>query len=343
MTTQKLFEADLDLLCESWESHLRSRNLAPGTISNYLASIGMFDKFLASKGMPRSVTNIRREHIEAFIADILDRRSPATASIRYVILKLFWVWLIEEGEVKESPVRNIKRPKAGVPVIPTLSMEELKTLLNSCKRDKRFLGLRDHALLRLYASTGARRSEIVDLALDQDLYELRQRQLYENQRSTARNTEMPSGYVDFDRKKVVIIKNKSNRPRLANVDPDTMLAIRRYIRARSKHRRFELPWLWLSNSGRKKYGESGRLTAGGVNHVLDRRVEQAGLRHISPHVFRHSWVHHSLAKGIGEGNVAEIAGWSPSSAASMLARYGAVHRRERALDADREFGIGSDL
>ncbi|MDG0868009.1 tyrosine-type recombinase/integrase [SAR202 cluster bacterium JH702] len=343
MTVQKLFETDLDLLSESWHASLRSRNLARSTITNYLASVRMLDEFLTAKGMPRSVANIKREHIEMFLADILETRTPSTANSRYVALKQFWMWLLEEGEVAQSPLRNIKQVKVGVPIIPTLSLEEIKTLLNVCKRDKSFLGMRDHALLRLYATTGARRSEIVNLALDQDAYYLRRKQLSQSLNSHAPNVEMPSGYIDFDHKQVVIIANKSNRPRVTNVDPDTMLAIRRYIRARSNHRRFDLPWLWLSNSGRKRYRESGRLTAGGVNQILDRRAEQAGLRHISPHVFRHSWVHHSLAKGLGEGNVAEIAGWSPSSAAAMLARYGAVHRRERALDADREFGIGGDL
>ena len=115
MTIQKLFDADLDLLSESWHAHLRSRNFARSTVANYLASVRLLDEFLASKGMPRAVAHITREHIEMFIADILDRRSPATAAARYVSLKQFWAWLLAtgDGRVGRKFTPKLKKPVAS--------------------------------------------------------------------------------------------------------------------------------------------------------------------------------------------------------------------------------------
>lgn len=212
-----------------------------------------------------------------------------------------------------------------------------------CKKDNSFRGKRDHALLRLYMSTGARRSELCNLAIDEGGFSLIERRRIEVPRTSGGNPERSSGYIDYDRKQIVLVNTKTKRPRILNIDPDTMRSIGRYVRERQKHTKSSLPWLWLSHSGRKRFSDSGRLTPGGVNQMLDRRLDEAGLPHIGPHSLRHSWVHHQLSGGMGEVNVAELAGWSPTSAHNMLARYGAVMRRDRALEADRDHGFGSRL
>lgn len=100
MTYLKYLETDLLLQSESWVTHLRNREHVESTIRNYAATVRMFDEFLASKGMPREVASIRREHVEAYIGELSATRKPATAAARFVSLQQFWKWLIEEGEVK---------------------------------------------------------------------------------------------------------------------------------------------------------------------------------------------------------------------------------------------------
>ena len=56
-------------------------------------------RFLAEKGMPRQPAGIRREHVEAFLADLLERTNPctgremrpATAANRFRSLQAFQV------------------------------------------------------------------------------------------------------------------------------------------------------------------------------------------------------------------------------------------------------------
>jgi hypothetical protein len=43
----------------------------------------LLSAFLAERGMPDDLADLSREHIEKFIADILTRSKPSTASVRY--------------------------------------------------------------------------------------------------------------------------------------------------------------------------------------------------------------------------------------------------------------------
>jgi plasmid stabilization system protein ParE len=63
--------------------------------------------------MPRTAAGITREHIEAFITDLLERWTPATAHNRYRALRSFFGWLVDEGEITSSPMArmNPARPR----------------------------------------------------------------------------------------------------------------------------------------------------------------------------------------------------------------------------------------
>jgi len=73
---------ELDGLLESWRRHLRAQRISPATISTYSIAVGQLTRFLARQGMPTAPTAIRREHVEAFITDILAHWKPATAHNR---------------------------------------------------------------------------------------------------------------------------------------------------------------------------------------------------------------------------------------------------------------------
>jgi site-specific recombinase XerD len=62
--------------------------------------------------MATTVTAIAREHVEAFIEDILERRKPSTAHTRYGALRVFFRWCVEEGEITEKRCRICDRRKS---------------------------------------------------------------------------------------------------------------------------------------------------------------------------------------------------------------------------------------
>jgi site-specific recombinase XerD len=61
--------------------------------------------------MPTSSPAINREDIEAFITDLLDLWKPTTAHNRYRTLGSFFRWLVDEGEIRTSPVDRMKAPR----------------------------------------------------------------------------------------------------------------------------------------------------------------------------------------------------------------------------------------
>ena len=98
--------------------------------------------------MPHYVAKITDAHIEAFVADLLDRFAPATASIRYRSIHSFFVYLEHIGEIEISPMRKLKAPKGPERAVPVLTNKELKTLLKSYQ-ETGFEARRDTAILRL--------------------------------------------------------------------------------------------------------------------------------------------------------------------------------------------------
>ena len=121
-STRILTGPTLAELAPSWRLALGSQNRAPRTIQAYLAALDQFLKFTSEQGMPQQVAHVKREHVEAYIAGVLARSKPATASTRYRSLQAFWKWCVEEGEIRANPMANMKPPK--VPEDPPIMLSE---------------------------------------------------------------------------------------------------------------------------------------------------------------------------------------------------------------------------
>ena len=110
----------LDSFCRS----LRARNCSDKTVDTYSESVRQFASFLIESGMPTQVENITREHVESFIEELLRKWKPATANNRYRGLQSYFNWLVEEGEIKASPMLRMKPP-----MIPPASAKPACTVM----------------------------------------------------------------------------------------------------------------------------------------------------------------------------------------------------------------------
>ena len=64
----------------SFRRHLRATNVSARTIELYTGAAAEMARYLEAQDMPLCVAELRREHVEAFITDQLDRWKPATAA-----------------------------------------------------------------------------------------------------------------------------------------------------------------------------------------------------------------------------------------------------------------------
>jgi len=275
----------------------RARGLRDTTLAAYADAVTSLARWAGG----REVAALAKPDIQDWLIWLAGRGlSQSTASAYYRGCHRFFVWAAAEQIIAASPMHAMSPPRIDEIPVPLPAAGAVPAVIAACERDKSARGLRDTAIVRIWASPGSpRASEMAGLAIaDADM--------------TA------------DR---LTIAGKGGKTRLVPMDPATARAVARWLRARPAHPYRILPPLFL--------GTRGPMTRSGMFQLLEARCAAAGVARIHPHQFRHYTTHDWLARGGREGDIAYLNGWSKKTAAAMLARYGAALEAERAIAAAR--------
>jgi site-specific recombinase XerD len=291
---------DLPALLPSWQLHLRSANKSEGTIRSYSAGVTAFLRWCERTG---TTPELSRRTVEAFTADLLaDGAEPTTAKGRQMGLKRFAAWLASEGEIDTDELRGMTPPKVDVKVTDTLTDEEVRRLIATCK-GKSFTDKRDEAIIRLMVETACRAGELLAMT--------------------------PSD-IDVHRGVVLIRRGKGGVGRWAPFSPQTAAAVDKYLRMRRTQHPADTGPLWIGAQN-KGFGYFG------LRRTLTNRAELAGIKRFHAHLLRHTGATRWLRAGGSEGGLMAVAGWKDRS---MLDRYVSASKSERAIDESRGLNLG---
>ena len=296
-----------------WDRSLRSGNYPETTRYNYLLAAAQLARYLGEHSpdpdaddAAEDPAEVTKAHVEAFQAWMIETRSASTALNKHKGLQQFFKWLlVDEQAIDRNPMDRVRQPKTPTKLVPVMREADTSKVLEAC-RGKGFANLRDEALIRLYANTGARLSEVGNLLVtDVDM-----------------NTES------------VHFHGKGAKDRRVRFGPKTARALSRYLRARDRHKGAALANLWLADRG------AAPLTPNGIKIRLKRLGQTAGVPDVHAHRWRHSFAHEWKLAGGDTGDLMLLLGWSSED---MPRHYGASAAAERAMETQQRIGIGERI
>ena len=220
-----------------------------------------------------AIETVTREDITAFVEFCYDTGlKKSSISRKIATIKSFFKFLYNRDVIGTNPSLGVLFPKKEKRLPKFLHMNQVEELLNFAAED--FAGARDHALLELFFSTGARVSEIAGAKME--------------------DLDLEGGNLK--------VLGKGGSERIVFLTGGTSAGMRRYLAARRKKFGDAEGPLFVNSRG-------GGVTARGIFHIIDRRARETGLyRKVSPHTLRHSFATELLNQGADIRAVQEMLG-----------------------------------
>ena len=265
------------------------RNLSPATLANYQQRLEDLARFTGNI----DISEISLARLRQWVSEKFDRGlSPHTIWTYVVIARLFFKWCVEEGLLDDSPAHRLEKPKLPEYMPKALTPEEIQRLLKAAEKGHH--PERDRALLLFILETGARRSAVANLRME--------------------NFFLEEG--------MALTWTKGQREVWLFFDqPQVKQSLWAWLAVRN-------PALFHPKVPRDSvFG----LTSDGLRQVFTRLRKRAGIeRRVSPHIFRHTSATMRAEQGIDTPSLQQIMGWKDIRMAEVYTRMAKNRIKRRA-------------
>jgi integrase/recombinase XerD len=283
------------------------KNLSSKTLKAYDTDLVQFHSFLLKRNLPTDLTAISKFELRLFL-ESLSHLKPKSIKRKMASLKAMFNYLEFDEQIESNPVRKmrikIKEPKMLPKVMELKEIGKILKAAYKCKREitspesYSFLeALRNIIVIELLFSTGARVSEIANLKAD--------------------DISLTTGEV--------VINGKGKKQRIIQVCNEELLELMKLYSRRWTSRILTAGNYFLVNRFNKKISEQS------IRLLVKKLYRQAGIKkHITPHIFRHSFATLLLENDVDIKYIQEMLGHS-SIAITQIYTHVNKHKQRQLL------------
>ena len=147
------------------------KRFSPHTVKAYEADISRALDYIASTFDIQDVAEIRHTHLRSWIVDLVSQKlEPRSINRKMSSVRAYFRFLLRGEFVKVNPAARLKAMKLPRRLPVYLQEKETEALLLERPLTSSFSQLRDHQILATFYATGMRRSELINLKIqDVDL------------------------------------------------------------------------------------------------------------------------------------------------------------------------------
>ena len=274
-----------DIISRYEDYLIHVKHASDNTVASYLRDIHQYASYLTSIGV--EVLDAAQETVSDYMQWLhAHGKSPATVSRSLASLKSLYLFALNEDEIDQTPVRNIKLEKAEKKLPQILTGKEVELLLEQPKSTD-MKGCRDKAMLEILYATGIRVSELIGLNVD--------------------DVNLAGSFIRCE---------GGGKLRIIPLYPEAQQTLRDYIED-VRPKMIAVPAeqsLFVNVSGE-------RMSRQGFWKIIKYYQEKAQIdKDITPHTLRHSFAAHLLENGADLRSIQEMLGHSDISSTQIYAQ-----------------------
>lgn len=268
----------------SFMTDIRHKSL--NTVESYKRDVTQYISYLDGTGVTDISSTTKTTVLSYLLYLQKEGRASSTVSRTLASLRLYYLFMMQNGVVKSNPTSNLEAPHVEKKIPKILSGEEVELLLEQPKNcDNK--GIRDKAMLELLYATGIRVSELINLDVS--------------------DVNVPMSFIRC---------NGGKKERIIPMGHQAKDALENYINNVRKYmvRDENETALFVNCSG-------ARLSRQGFWKLIKYYQHIAGIEtDITPHTLRHSFAAHLLENGADLHSIQEMMGHADISSTQVYSR-----------------------
>ena len=265
-----------------------NRNYSSNTLLNYDLDIKEFLSFISSEGL--NYLDITYQDLRGLLDSYQDKKYKSTSIRRKISsLKGFYKYLVRNNKINTNPFIYVTLPKKEKKLPKFLNINEMDELFLEVDFND-FLSLRNRLIIELLYATGIRVSELVNIKLND---------------------------ISDDSIKIT---GKGDKTRIVFFNDVCKKYIDKYLILRNEISKCD--YLIINHNG-------NMITTRMIRNIINDMINKTSIvKHVSPHVIRHTFATHLLNNGCDLLTVQELLGHSSISTTGIYTHVSSEHIRE---------------